>query len=333
MKMVLFPPVEEERLQAIRQAAGPMEVINAATEAQAAQAVQEADAFFGKITPGILAQARRLRWVQAPTASLEHYIFPELVEHPCTLTNMRGLYGDVIADHVMGYVLCFARNLHIYLRQQWQKRWAPVGGEESRSTWEHGPCRITPMDRAHLHLSDCTLGVVGVGSIGSEVARRAACFSMRVLGIDPRRSTPPEGMHQLRPVEELSWLLRESDFVVIAAPHTPRTQGWFSREVLRQMKSSAYLINVGRGAVVPLDDLVEALRAGELAGAALDVFETEPLPADHPLWEMPQVIITPHVAAASVHIASRHLQTLLENIRRFVAGEELKNIVDKALWF
>ena len=305
MRMVLFPPVEPERLAAIRSAAGTMEVVNASTEQEAAQAIVEAEAFFGKITPRLLAHARHLRWVQAPTASLEHYMFPELIEHPCTLTNMRGLYGDVIADHVLGYVLCFARNLHLYLRQQQERRWAPLGGEESRSTFESGPCRVTAMDRAHLHLSDCTLGVVGVGHIGAEVARRAKCFGMRTLGLDPRRPTAPEGLDELRRPQHWPWLLAESDFVVIAAPHTPETQGWFDRQKLQRMKPTAYLINVGRGAIVP----------------------------EHPLWEMPNVIITPHVAAASPHIARRHLQLLLENVQRFVSGRELLNVVDKARWF
>ncbi len=333
MKMVLYPPVDDERLERIVEAAGPMRVVNTHSEEEAAREAADAEAFFGKITPRILASARRLRWVQAATASLEHYIFPELVEHPLTLTNMRGLYGDVIADHVMGYVLCFARNLHRYLRQQLQHHWEPVGGEASRSDFASGPCRVTPMDRAHLHLSDCTLGVVGVGHIGAEVARRAACFGMRVLGVDPRRREPPQEMESLWPPDQLPQLLRQSDFVVVAAPHTPQTQGWFTREVFRQMKPTAYFINVGRGAIVRLDDLVESLRAGELAGAALDVFEVEPLPPDHPLWDMPNVLITPHVAAASPHIARRHLETLLENIRRFVNGLPLKNVVDKSQWF
>ena len=124
MKLVLHPPVEPERLARITEAAGPMAVVNAATEAEALTAMPDADAFFGKITPPLLSAARRLRWVQAPTASLEHYLFPELTAHPCVLTNMRGLFSDVIADQVMGYVLCFARNLHRYVLQQASAHWA-----------------------------------------------------------------------------------------------------------------------------------------------------------------------------------------------------------------
>src|SRR5205807_10116299 len=127
--------------------------------------------------------------------------------------------------------------------------------------------------------------------------------------------------------------LSESDFVVIAAPHTPQTYKLFRRVQFQQMKRSAYLINIGRGAIVDIADLAAALEAGEIAGAGLDVFEIEPLPADHPLWRMENVIITPHVAGYSPRIAERHLAVLLENIRRFLHGEPLLNVVDKARWF
>jgi phosphoglycerate dehydrogenase-like enzyme len=134
-------------------------------------------------------------------------------------------------------------------------------------------------------------------------------------------------------MERFDDLLAMSDFVVIAAPHTPSTEGMFGREQFQRMKTSGYLINIGRGVIVKLDDLVASLDAGEIAGAALDVFEVEPLPADHPLWAMENVIITPHVAACSVHIAQRHLDVLLENIRRFVRGDELLNQASKIEWF
>jgi phosphoglycerate dehydrogenase-like enzyme len=155
-----------------------------------------------------------------------------------------------------------------------------------------------------------------------------------VLAVDPVRSEAPPGVESLWRPERLPELLGESDFVVIAAPHTPATEKMFLRPQFRHMKPSAYVINIGRGAIVDLSDLTEALNAGELAGAALDVFETEPLPADHPLWRMgDRVIITPHVAGYSPRIAGRHLALLLDNIGRFVRGESLRNVVDKARWF
>jgi phosphoglycerate dehydrogenase-like enzyme len=310
-----------------------MSIVNARDEAEALAQIVDAEAFFGKITPPLLERARRLRWVQTPTASLEHYLFEALIEHPCVLSNMRGLYSDVIADHVMGFVLSFSRNLHLYRDRQRERRWEPIGGEAGLSDFVAGPAFVSEIDRRHLHLSDCTLGVVGVGSIGSEICRRADAFGMRILGVDPRCREVPSVLDEVWPPARLFDLLRESDFVVIAAPHTPETYQLFRRDKFEAMKPTAYLINIGRGAIVDLADLVAALQSGRIAGAALDVFETEPLPSDSPLWSMPNVIITPHIAAASTHIAERHLQTLLENIRRFVAGQEPLTRVDKRQWF
>ena len=333
MKLVIHPQVESDRLDRIVESASPMAVVNAASKKEALGEMLDADAFFGKLTLPLLAVARRLRWVQSPTASLEHYIFPELVAHPCVLTNMRGLFSDVIADQVMGYVICFARNLHRYIRNQVQARWEPVGGEAERITFDTGPGVVTAIDRAHLHLPDLTLGVVGLGHIGSEVARRGLAFGMRVVAVDPVQQQAPGGVAALWKPERLPDLLAESDFVVIAAPHTPQTVKLFRRPQLRAMKRTAYLINIGRGAIVDLADLTEALQTGVIAGAGLDVFEVEPLPADHPLWRLDNVIITPHVAGYSPYIAERHLATLLENVRRFRDGEPLLNVVNKALWF
>ena len=334
MKLVLHPPVEDARLKRIVAEAGELTVINAADEREALANMPDADAFFGKITPPLLAAARRLRWVQSPTASLEHYIFPELVAHPCVLTNMRGLFSDVIADQVFGYILCFARNLHVYILQQARAQWAPAGGEGARVPFTTGPGVVNAIDRAHLHLGDATLGVVGLGAIGSEVARRGLAFGMRVLAVDPVRTEAPPCDEALWPVERLPDLLAQGDFVVIAAPHTPETVKMFRRPQFQQMKRTAFLINIGRGAIVDLEDLTAALKAGEIAGAGLDVFETEPLPAEHPLWGMgDKVILTPHVAGYSPRIAERHLGVLLENIRRFVRGDPLQNVVDKARWF
>ena len=189
------------------------------------------------------------------------------------------------------------------------------------------------MDRSHLHLADATLGVVGLGQIGSEIARRGLAFGMRVLAVDPVQTAAPAGVAALWRLDRLPDLLGESDFVVIAAPHTPETVKLFRRAQFRQMKPSAYLINIGRGAIVDLADLVAALRAAEIGGAGLDVYETEPLPPDHPLWAMPNVILTPHVAGASPRIAERHLAVLLDNVARFARGEPLATTVDKRRWF
>jgi phosphoglycerate dehydrogenase-like enzyme len=333
MKLLLYPPVEAGRLQQIATAAGSMTVVNAADDSQALREIVDADGFYGKITPPLLAAARRLRWVQSPTASLEHYVFPELIAHECQVTNMRGLFSDVIADHVFGFILCFARNFHRYVRNQIAARWEAAGGEAERESFSTGPYQPTALDRAHIHIADTTLGVVGLGHIGSEIARRGLAFGMRVVAVDPIQAHPPAGVAALWKPKELAALLAESDFVVIAAPHTPQTVKMFRRPQFRQMKKTAYLINIGRGAIVDLADLTASLEAGEIGGAGLDVFEVEPLPAGNPLWKMENVIITPHVAGYSPRIAERHLAVLLENVGRFSRGEPLRNVVDKAMWF
>lgn len=335
MKIVIYPALEPERLDILETRSPEVEFVNAADELIAYNAMPGADAFLGKITPELLSQADRLRWVQSFTVSLEHYMFPELIAHPCVMTNMRGLFGDVIADQVMGYVLCFARNLHHYIRNQSAHKYEPLGGEENRVSFAAGPGVVNAMDRATIYLPDTTMGIVGFGAIGAEIARRALAFGMKVRAVDrfPEQSPKVEGVSPVDGVNKLHALLAASDFVVIAAPQTPETTGQFNASLISQMKKSGYLINIGRGKIVVLDDLVEALQHKKIAGAALDVFETEPLPADHPLWEFPNVLITPHTAGYSPVIARRHLTTLIDNVRRFINGEELQNQVRKHLWF
>ncbi|MBM3739929.1 MAG: D-2-hydroxyacid dehydrogenase [Acidobacteria bacterium] len=326
MRMLIHPPVEEARLEKIRRAAGSMEVVNCAGPEEALAGIRDADALFGKMTAALLERAGKLRWIQSPTASLEHYMFPALVEHPVVLTNMRGLFSDVIADQVMGYVLCFARNLHVYIRQQAERRWAPCGTEAFHVNLTAGPGVVTGVDRVHRHLAGAVMGIVGYGAIGQETGRRAEAFGMRVIAVDP---VNPAAW----PLERLDDLLAESDYVVVAAPHTPRTVRMFGIGQFRKMKREAVFINIGRGAVVDLNGLVEALREGAVAGCALDVYETEPLPAEHPLWGFGNAILTPHVAGYAVVVPERHLEVLLDNTARFVAGRELRNVVNKAEWF
>ncbi len=224
MKLVIHPAVEPPRFEALRAAAPTAEWINADDEPQAVAAMPGAEGVLGKLTPRMLAAADRLRWVQTFTASLEHYMFPALEAHPCVLTNVRGLFGDVIADQVMGYVLCFARNLHTYIRQQAEHRYEPAGGESARVSFATGPGVVNAMDRATIYLPDATMGIVGMGGIGREIARRARAFGMTVRGVDrfPDRVEPTEGVEAVMGVNGLPELLGWSDFVVIAAPADAR---------------------------------------------------------------------------------------------------------------
>ncbi len=331
MKLVISPAGSGVRLERICAAAAPMQVVSARDEAHAVAEIADADAIFGYLTPNLLAAAKKLHWAQSPTASMEKYLYPELVASPVIVTNMRGIFSDVIADHVFGFILCFAKNFHIYMRQQMRAEWHMLGRDPGELPGYGGPGEVHPSDRAAITLADCTLGVIGLGGIGAETARRGRGFGMRVLGVDPRAEHAPDGVILFRP-DKLREVLGQCDFVAIAAPHTPETFKLFNRERIGWMKRSAYLINIGRGVIVDLADLTVALQAGVIAGAGLDVFETEPLPREHPLWKMENVIITPHCAAASPRVPERHEQTLLDNLGRFVRGEALLNVVDKRMW-
>jgi phosphoglycerate dehydrogenase-like enzyme len=318
--LVMLPPQSEKtREWGARLAAAlpALEVVVAEDEAAAAQALPKAEAAFGTLTPALLAQATRLRWLQAPQAAPPAgYYHDGLVAHSVVVTNFREIYNDHIAAHIMAFVLAFARGLHRYLPQQLRREWRPA-----------------PLDEAVVHLPEATALIVGVGGIGAETARVAAAFGMRVIGVDARRHDAPPGVLKLDGPEALDSLLGEADFVILTVPHTPATQGFMDRARFQRMKRSAFFINIGRGLTTRLDDLVAALRAGELAGAALDVFEEEPLPAAHPLWTMPGVLITPHTAGYGPHLDERRFAIVIDNCRRFLAGEPLRNVVDKASWF
>ncbi|TWT60068.1 putative 2-hydroxyacid dehydrogenase [Rubinisphaera italica] len=331
-KLLVFPAIDSARLQTIQNISRHLNVVNATDKAEALLEISDADAFYGKMTPELLSRANALQWIQTPTASLEHYLFPELIAHPAQLTNMRGLFSDVIADHVLGFVITFARNLHLYRDAQSRNHWGPIGDEHAQTDFLGGPGNVTPVDLAHKHLSDCTMGIVGVGEIGREIAKRAHAFGMKLFGVDPKPTPIPDILEEIWPLDRLPELLQQSDFVVIAAPHTPSSEKLFDADMISQMSPESYLINIGRGAIVDLAALTDALLKKQIAGAALDVFEIEPLPSGHPLWAMPNVLITPHIAAASLRVPERHLQMLLENIRRFLNDEPLLNSVDKQAW-
>jgi phosphoglycerate dehydrogenase-like enzyme len=184
-----------------------------------------------------------------------------------------------------------------------------------------------------VHLPEATALILGVGGIGSEAARMCHAFGMRVIGVDARRTRSVQGVNELHPPEKLDELLPLADFLIMAIPHTPATEGLINRQRLRRMKASAFLINIGRGMTVSLADLAAALHAGEIAGAGLDVFEIEPLPADHALWSAPNLLITPHTAGFGPYLDDRRLDIVLDNCRRFARGHPLRNVVDKAAWF
>jgi len=292
-------------------------LIVAETAEEAASAIVRADAAFGTLPAALLAKAQRLRWLQAPQAAPPAgYYYPELVSHPLTVTNFREIYNDHISAHILAFVLAFARGLHVFIPQQLRREW-------KKPQEDHG---VVP-------LPGTTALIVGLGGIGAETARLLSAFGLRVLATDARRADKPDTVAELHKPEALDSLLPQADFVILTVPHTPATEGFFNRAKFRLMKPSAFFINIGRGMTTKLDDLVAALNAHEIGGAALDVFEQEPLPAEHPLWTMPNVLMTPHMAGYGPHLNERRFQIIQDNCRAFAEGRALRNVVDKATWF
>ena len=298
----------------LREAIPDIEVNIARSVGEAMEMIGEADAAFGNIVPEVFEKQTKLRWIACPQAGPPAgYYHNDLIGSEVTVTNTRDIYNDHISNHIMSYVLAFARGLHTYIRSQVKGEWKP--GYEI------------------VNLPDATAVVVGIGGIGGETARLCSEFGMTVIGVDPRVEDPPKGVSEIVSSDDLDDALARVDFVIVTVPETPQTQRLFTIEKFRRMRSTAHFINIGRGATVALDDLVTALEEGEIRGAALDVFEIEPLPLDHPLWEMPNVIITPHCAGAGPYLEDRRTELFVENCVRFSEGRELKNVVDKANWF
>ena len=294
-----------------------MKVIVAEDERTAAAALVTADAAFGTLPPALLGQATRLRWLQAPQAAPPAgYYYPELVAHSVAVTNFREIYNDHIGAHILAFVLAFARGLHVFIPQQSRREW-----------------KKPPEDQGVIALPGSTALIAGLGGIGAEAARLLSAFGVTVLAVDARRTDKPADVAELHPPQALDALLPRADFVILTVPHTPATEGFFNAARFQLMKRGSFFINIGRGMTTRLDDLVAALDAGEIGGAALDVYEQEPLPADHRLWGMPNVLLTPHMAGYGPHLNERRFQIIQDNCRAFAEGRPLRNVVDKASWF
>ncbi|MDA0837174.1 MAG: D-2-hydroxyacid dehydrogenase [Planctomycetota bacterium] len=277
--------------------------------------IVDADAFIGVITPELLAAGKQLQWVQAMSAGLERYVFPELVQSNVTLTNLRCIYNDQGADHAFALILGLAKRLPRALKQQFEGVWDST-------------------DYNRIDLAGKTLGIIGLGGIGYALAQRGHLSGMNIIAVDPRREDCPSEVSRLLRPEALGEMLQSADFVACCAPHTPDTERLMNIDRFSQMKPSAFFVNIGRGAVVVLDDLVTALEQGLIEGAALDVYETEPLPQGHPLWKQPNVILTPHVAAGGTEVtARRREEVFVKNVERFASEKPLENVVDKMKWF
>ncbi|MBD1843446.1 D-2-hydroxyacid dehydrogenase [Cyanobacteria bacterium FACHB-63] len=259
----------------------------------------------------VLSASPKLKWHHAPSAGVNHIPIPEYLEREIILTNGAGTFAIPIAEFVLTYILYHAKSLPKLLDLQADHAWQKS------------------IELPIRELSDATLLIIGAGSIGQEIAKRAAAFGMKVWG-SRRNPEPMPNFEKVVGADEWRVLLPETDYVVLATPLTPETKHLIDKTVLRLMRSTAYLINVARGAVVDEAALITALKEGWIAGAGLDTFETEPLPPESALWSLPNVLITPHCSGYSPRIPERMIALFLDNLKRYQTGQPLRNIVDKS---
>jgi phosphoglycerate dehydrogenase-like enzyme len=268
----------------------------------------------------VLAAAPGLRWVHFMWAGIEGQIFSEARGSDVVITNSAGVFGPPMADHILALMLAFARRLNVCTRRSAHDLWHVEGARQS----------VTD-GIGELH--GATLGIVGYGGIGRETAKRAKAFGMRVIALKRNPGEADDCADLVLGPDRLDELLAEADYVAVCCALTEETRGMIGRRELALMKATAVIVNVARGAVIDQDALIEALREGRIGGAGLDVTSPEPLPEDSPLWGMENVIITPHVAGASPQTRGRQFALLKENVRRFAAGEDLLNVVDRDLGY
>ncbi len=257
------------------------------------------------IRPEQVKSAKRLRWIHSPAAAVHQLMFPELIESDIVLTNAREVHGPVVAEHVIALIFALAKKIPGSVELQQKHVWG------QQILWDQVP-RVR-------EVAGATLGLVGLGSIGRPVLQKAKALGMRVVAVREHPEKGSEGADVILGPEQIDEVFRQSDYVVLAAPVTDATKAIANAERLALMKPTACLINVGRGPLVDEHALVDALRAKKIGGAALDVFPKEPLPADSPLWDVPNLLITPHTAALTDKLWERHSALFSENLRRYLA--------------
>jgi phosphoglycerate dehydrogenase-like enzyme len=289
---------------------------DAETRAQILRELGEADVILGpnRMAMEYFDAAKQLKWFQSINAGIEHMDRTGLLKRGFAVTTAAGLAAGPIAEYVIGTMVMLAKSLQLAVRAQEQREWQRLRTAE---------------------LAGKTLGIVGLGEIGRETAKRAKAFEMRVIA--SRRSAAagaadPDA-HELLPHSDIDRLCAQSDYLLVAVPLTAETKHLIGAEQLAKMKPSASIVNIARGEVIDQEALIAALRNGTIASAALDVFDPEPLPADSPLWEMTNVIVTPHISGSVEGYGHKAAELFVANLRRYLAGEELKHRANPSLGY
>ena len=267
------------------------------------------------IRPEQIAKAKKLRWIHSPAAAVHQLIFPELVNSDIVLTNAREVHGPVVAEHVIALIFALAKKIPRSVRLQEKHVWG------QQILWDELP-RVR-------EVAGATMGLIGLGSIGRVLTKNAKAVGMRVIAAREHPEKGGEGADAIFGPSQVDEIFRQADYVVLAAPITDNTKAIANAESLALMKPDACLINVGRSPLVNEPSLAAALREKKIGGAALDVFPKEPLAPDSPLWDVPNLLITPHTAALTDKLWERHYALFSENLRRYLTSEPLLSVVDK----
>ncbi|MFX0097247.1 MAG: D-2-hydroxyacid dehydrogenase [Candidatus Hodarchaeota archaeon] len=291
-------------------------------EKELVELIEDADILLaGTFSREMFLAAKKLKWIQALGAGVERFLLPEIVKSSIIITSASGIHPIPVSEHALGMIFCFCRKLHTFIRNQMEGKW-------QRKSFISSIREGEGVEELHGK----TMGIVGLGMIGIEIAKKAKALGMKVVATK-RNPLAQKGHIQTIPLKNLRNLLAESDFVVLSVPLTKETKGMIGEAQLRSMRKTSYLINISRGKVVQEDKLIQALKEGWIAGAGLDVFETEPLPASSELWKMKNVIITPHLAGATPLYLERLTDIFCENLGRFLKKEPLINVVDKNIGY
>lgn len=318
MEILVYYPFTPEQVQAFRELGESKgHVVHfAENEEQACAMAQNVEIILGYFPPAVCAAAPGLRWIQSFSAGMDKFLYPEIIERDDVMvSNVAGLYASQGAEHAWAFALALARQIPQSLNQMRERTWG--GG------------------MAVVEITGQTLGIIGMGGFGLEMVKRAQGYDMEIIAVDAVRTEAPAGVSELLPAtkENIHRLLARADIVMMACPLTKETYHLISDEELRMMKPTAYLINVTRGGIIDEPALVRALEAAEIAGAALDVTEKEPLASDSPLWDAPNLILTPHRAGGSQHRPRKIFEFFMANLERYLDGERPVNVVDKRRGF
>jgi phosphoglycerate dehydrogenase-like enzyme len=307
--VLLLDQIKDDTAAQLTKELPELDFIDARQEDVRNEHLAEAIITYGKPSLQQLPEARKLRWISLLSAGVPRTLCAAAQEQGIVITNLAGLYGLTIAEHTLALMTVLARNLHLAVRNQVAHRWDST------------------IARGINTLCGQTVAIVGMGNIGQAIGRLAQAHGMRVIGCR-RRDQPTPYADRIFPLSELRSLLAQGDFVVVAAPLTSESSALLGRDEFAAMKPGAFFLNISRGKVADEVAMLEALRSGHLAGAGLDVFGVEPLPADHPFWDMPQVIITPHYSGDPVNAGPLPLERFRRNLRRWRDGRPLEHIVD-----